>query len=102
MNANPINPALKKIILTHEKEIDDSNFAPVITAAMNEEILEELIEVFASAGIPIPPTVVYECLYKKYVASSAKLSPQEKEKLKNKTCALINKQQALLFKAMFD
>ena len=97
-----VSSLLKQIFETHIQEFDNENFAPAINEALEKGLLEEMLDVFETTDIPIPPTVLYECLYKKYIAASAKLSPQEKEKLKNKTCALINKQQVLLFKAMFE
>ena len=100
---NSIHSILSELVKTHSDEIDRGAFEPIISKAIENNVLEELLCLFdKTKAISIPPTVVYACLYKRYVASSAKLSPREKEKLKNKTYALINKQQVLLFKAMFD
>ena len=97
-----MNKELKNLIKAYEDDLRCSNFAPIVKEAIDKDLLEELLAVFAPAGITISPDIVFDALCGKCIEASEKRTPEEMEKTKARAAALVNAHQILVFKALLN
>ena len=73
---------LKELVEKHIEKIDEEDFSEVFDEAIKEGLGEELLDLFHSAGISVPPEALAKVLADFYVS---------KQTDKDKTAYLFNK-----------
>ena len=100
MTVEHYSPIVKEIIETYIDKIEKDNFSLAIDRAIQENVLEQLLDVLYETDIVVPPETVFARLCKACISATPLLSSREKEHKTAIAKHLINKQQVNVFKSL--
>lgn len=92
-----LSPKLKNIIESNINDIDIQMYDNLVCEAIQEDVLDELLDAFYTIDITIPPEVVTKQLYEFYIKRVVK-SEEEGTRYMIKINYLINKHQNTIVK----
>lgn len=62
---------LERLVQKHIEKIDEDDFFDVLEEAIKEGICEELLDLFHSANVPVPPEQLAKALSNSYVTKNS-------------------------------
>ncbi len=94
-----ISQTLKNILEAHISDLGNHKFDNIVRKAIEENILDELLDVFYRMDISIPPDIVTRELYNFYIPRVVKTA-KERNRYRRKIYYLINKHQNVIVKTL--
>ena len=94
-----VSQTLKQILEAHISDLDSHKFDNIVRKSIEENILDELLDVFYRMEISIPPDIVTKELYNFYIPRVVKTA-KERARYRRKIYYLINKHQNVIVKTL--
>lgn len=95
-----LSPVVERILKARKDSLNKNDFRPFLTDALEEDVCDEMLDIFFESGISVPSEQLTSALREYYVKKRIDISAEERTQKELRARYLINKNQIAVFKAL--